>query len=48
MKQPIEEGYQRVWPMPDTEPVVMDKPRCLYASWPWLTEDFIREVAADG
>lgn len=30
--------------MPDTEPVVLDKARCLYAQWPWLTEEFMREA----
>lgn len=34
----------RVWPLPDQEPVDMDKPRCVYASWPWLTEEFMRET----
>jgi hypothetical protein len=32
--------------MPDTEPVEFDKPRCVYAAWPWLTDDFMRETEA--
>jgi hypothetical protein len=35
---------RRVWPLPDQEPVVFDKPRSCYASWPWLTDDFMREA----
>lgn len=30
--------------VPDPIPVEFDKPRCVYASWPWLTEEFMREV----
>ncbi|MDH6625774.1 hypothetical protein M2271_003585 [Streptomyces sp. LBL] len=30
--------------VPDPIPVEFDKPRCVYASWSWLTEEFIREV----
>lgn len=29
---------------PDPIPVDFDKPRCVYASWSWLTEEFMREV----
>lgn len=29
---------------PDEEPVCCDKPRSVYAAWPWLTEEFMREV----
>ncbi|WP_329168352.1 hypothetical protein OG709_30055 [Streptomyces sp. NBC_01267] len=42
---PIREPNTRIvraWP--DTEPVEFDKPRCVYASWGWLTEEFMREV----
>ncbi|GGX26704.1 hypothetical protein [Streptomyces chryseus] len=28
----------------DDEPVIFDKPRSVYASWSWLTEEFMREV----
>jgi hypothetical protein len=41
-----EVNTRRVWPVPDAEPVVFDKPRSVYASWPWLTEEFMREVEA--
>lgn len=44
MKHPLEEGLVRVWPTPDTEPVETDKPRSCYASWPWLTEEFMKEL----
>lgn len=30
--------------VPDPLPVVFDKPRCLYAGWAWLTDEFMREV----
>jgi hypothetical protein len=30
--------------LPDQEPVVFDKPRSVYASWTWLTEEFMREA----
>ncbi|MDX2575934.1 hypothetical protein PV332_10620 [Streptomyces scabiei] len=30
--------------VPDPIPVEFDKSRCAYASWPWLTEEFMREV----
>jgi hypothetical protein len=30
--------------IPDPIPVDFDKPRCVYASWSWLTEEFMREV----
>ncbi|NYE44240.1 hypothetical protein [Streptomyces fulvorobeus] len=29
---------------PDEEPVVFNWPRSIYAAWPWLTEEFMREV----
>lgn len=35
-----EEGTSRVWPLPDTEPVDFDKPRCVYASW--ITPELMR------
>lgn len=37
-----EEGTRRVWPVPDTEPVVFDKPHCCYASW--ITPELMRET----
>lgn len=37
-----EEGARRVWSTPDTEPVVFDKPRCLYADW--ITPDLMRRT----
>lgn len=37
-----EEGARRVWPVPDEEPVVFDKPRCVYASW--ITPELMRET----
>ncbi|MET9126940.1 hypothetical protein [Streptomyces sp. NPDC004528] len=33
-----------VRPIPDPIPIVFDKPRCLYAAWPWLTDEFMREL----
>ncbi|GAA0641551.1 hypothetical protein GCM10009548_02220 [Streptomyces malaysiensis subsp. malaysiensis] len=39
-----EQPYRVVRALPDAEPVEFDKPRCVYASWPWLTEEFMREV----
>ncbi|GAA1064719.1 hypothetical protein [Streptomyces asiaticus] len=39
-----ERSYRVVRALPDAEPVEFDKPRCVYASWPWLTEELMREV----
>ncbi|MEU1254821.1 hypothetical protein ABZ445_16225 [Streptomyces chartreusis] len=30
--------------VPDAEPVEFKWSRCVYAAWPWLTEEFMREV----
>ncbi|MFE0326294.1 hypothetical protein ACFW08_05695 [Streptomyces sp. NPDC058960] len=32
----------RAWP--DEEPVEFNLARCVYASWPWLTDEFMREL----
>lgn len=37
-----EEATRRVWAVPDVEPVVFDKPRCVYASW--ITPELMRET----
>lgn len=39
-----EPGMRIVRAVPDPEPVEFNKPHCVYASWPWLTEEFMREV----
>lgn len=36
-----------VRPVPDMEPVEFNLPRSVYASWPWLTEEFMRELEAE-
>ncbi|MEU3285617.1 hypothetical protein [Streptomyces longwoodensis] len=33
-----------VHPVPDAEPVEFTWSRAVYASWPWLTEEFMREL----
>jgi hypothetical protein len=33
--------------VPDTEPVEFAFARSVYASWPWLTEEFMRELEAE-
>ncbi|MFJ3248360.1 hypothetical protein [Streptomyces sp. NPDC086782] len=33
-----------VRPVPDAEPVEFNFARSVYASWPWLTEEFMREL----
>ncbi|WP_176739403.1 hypothetical protein [Streptomyces sp. EN16] len=33
-----------VYAVPDEEPVTFSRPRCVYASWLWLTEEFMRET----
>lgn len=30
--------------LPDQEPVEFAFARCVYASWPWLTAEFMREL----
>jgi hypothetical protein len=30
--------------VPDTEPVEFPLSRCAYASWTWLTEEFMKEL----
>ncbi|MEU1200154.1 hypothetical protein ABZ446_28565 [Streptomyces sp. NPDC005813] len=30
--------------VPDPLPVDFDKPHCVYASWTWLTEEFMRAL----
>lgn len=30
--------------VPDEEPVTFSQPRSVYASWSWLTEEFMREL----
>lgn len=37
-----EDTTRRVWAVPDVEPVVFDKPRCVYASW--ITPELMRET----
>ncbi|MGP3750854.1 hypothetical protein [Streptomyces sp. IBSNAI001] len=39
-------GLRIIHAEPDDEPVIFDKPRSVYASWPWLTEEFMREAEA--
>ncbi|GAB1326931.1 hypothetical protein [Streptomyces sennicomposti] len=36
-----------VRPVPDTEPVEVNFSRCVYASWPWLTEEVMEELEAE-
>lgn len=33
--------------VPDEEPITFSHPRCVYASWPWLTEEFMREMEGE-
>ncbi|WP_179894178.1 hypothetical protein [Streptomyces sp. or20] len=30
--------------VPDEKPVTFSQPRSVYASWSWLTEEFMREL----
>lgn len=39
-----EPGYTIVRAVPDAEPVTFPLSRCVYASWPWLTEEFMKEL----
>lgn len=39
-----EQDMRIVHARPDQEPVEFTWSRCVYASWPWLTEEFMREV----
>lgn len=42
LRLPDDAAAHRVWPVPDAEPVVFDKPRCVYAHW--ITPDLMRET----
>lgn len=33
-----------VRPVPDAEPVEVNFSRSVYASWPWLTEEYLKEL----
>lgn len=44
---PPKETFRIVRAKPDDEPVHFDRPRCVYASWSWLTEDFMREAESE-
>ncbi|WP_327712419.1 hypothetical protein OG912_32365 [Streptomyces sp. NBC_00464] len=37
-------GLHLVRADPDEEPIIVDRPRSVYAAWPWLTEEFMRKV----
>lgn len=39
-------GLRIVRADPDEEPVRFTHPRCVYAAWPWLTEEFMKEMEA--
>lgn len=39
-------GWRIVRPVPDLEPAVFDKPRCLYADW--ITPDLMEELEEEG